>query len=294
MAHQASTPPDTDVGLRLQPEALEPPVWPPRQDVRRPSRRPPPAGEPPLLAASLEANPCLGLLGGFEASIGLARLHLQPAAQRLLAYVALQQQPVARCLAAGTLWPETSEERAAANLRSTLWRLGQQGHRLLDSVGETLKVASGVEVDVWQTLAMARALERGNYPTDTGTLTPYLSRELLPGWYEEWAIIQRERIRLVQLHAQEHLAVLLMRRGAIGQALEVCLEVVTAEPYRESTHRLIVEAHVADGNLAEALHHYQRFRELLWRDLRLRPSSQMEAVIARGVHHGGVGGVTPR
>jgi hypothetical protein len=63
------------------------------------------------------------LLGGFMLVSRGHVVDLQPAAQRVIAYTALRQGPVARSVIAGTIWPDVTESRAAANLRSTLWRL---------------------------------------------------------------------------------------------------------------------------------------------------------------------------
>ncbi len=52
---------------------------------------------------------------------------LSVSVQRLLAFVALKRRPVQRHFAAGSLWPNASEHRAAASLRSTLWRLRRGG-----------------------------------------------------------------------------------------------------------------------------------------------------------------------
>jgi DNA-binding SARP family transcriptional activator len=62
-------------------------------------------------------------------------------------------------------------------------------------------------------------------------------------------------------------------------ALAVALCVAYDEPLRESAHRLVVEAHLAQGNWAEAARQYTRYRTLLWSELRLRPGAGMEALM---------------
>src|SRR5687768_14813005 len=69
----------------------------------------------------------LYLMGGFELREREVAVELPLASQRVLAFVALQRRQVARSVAAGTLWPESTEARAAANLRSALWRLRRPG-----------------------------------------------------------------------------------------------------------------------------------------------------------------------
>lgn len=69
----------------------------------------------------------VALLGGFRL---LARNDVVPVsggAERLLAFVALHDQPVGRLLVAGTLWPDVSKDRAYATLRAALARLDRAG-----------------------------------------------------------------------------------------------------------------------------------------------------------------------
>jgi hypothetical protein len=53
--------------------------------------------------------------------------------KRLLAFVALQGGRADRRHAAGSLWPDGSEDRASGNLRSALWRLRCAGIDVLES-----------------------------------------------------------------------------------------------------------------------------------------------------------------
>jgi len=63
----------------------------------------------------------VGLLGGFQLSLGQGLLApVSGASQRLLAFLALRQRPLSRTLVAETLWPDTSDARAHASLRSAL------------------------------------------------------------------------------------------------------------------------------------------------------------------------------
>ncbi|HSK92553.1 MAG TPA: hypothetical protein VLA76_00690, partial [Candidatus Angelobacter sp.] len=65
----------------------------------------------------------LHLLGSFRLTIGGTEASINHPAQRLLVLLALRRNRLLRSVAAGLLWLDLSEERAAANLRSVLWRL---------------------------------------------------------------------------------------------------------------------------------------------------------------------------
>ena len=54
---------------------------------------------------------------------------------------------------------------------------------------------------------------------------------------------------------------------------------MAAEPLRESAHRMVISAHLAEGNCSEALRQYERFRALLADALGLEPSPQLTELI---------------
>ena len=71
----------------------------------------------------------LTLIGGFGlSSIDTGEsINVPMSAQRLIAFLALRRQSQTRAFVAGNLWPDTSQQQSAANLRSTLWRLQDPG-----------------------------------------------------------------------------------------------------------------------------------------------------------------------
>nr|WP_308355048.1 bacterial transcriptional activator domain-containing protein [Streptomyces sp. MUM 203J] len=97
--------------------------------------------------------------------------------------------------------------------------------------------------------------------------------ELLPGWDEDWVLLERERLRQLRLHALDALAHSLVREGRHALALETALTSVRTEPLRESAHRAVVAAHLAEGNVHEAVSHYVAFQHLLDEELGVPPSA---------------------
>jgi DNA-binding SARP family transcriptional activator len=227
-------------------------------------------------AATLE----LGLLHGFEARLGGRTLQLPLSAQRLVAFVALQERPLQRLHVAGSLWLESSEEHANACLRTTLWRLGRQRCALVEVCGNRVALAPGVEVDLHEVRAQARRALRYEIATADDVDDLCLAGELLPDWYDDWVLIERERFRQLRLHALDALCEELTAAGRYPAAIEAGHAAVAAEPLRESAHRLLVAAYLAEGNAYEALRQYRFFRDLLRQELDLEPSPQMEALVA--------------
>ena len=91
----------------------------------------------------------LNLIGGFELHRDGAAQDLPETAKRVVAFLGLHQKPQVRPYVAGSLWPDKPESRAAANLRSALWRLNQpQVPPIVSGDGMTLWLHEAVRVDV--------------------------------------------------------------------------------------------------------------------------------------------------
>jgi len=91
--------------------------------------------------------------------------------------------------------------------------------------------------------------------------------DLLPGFYDEWALMERERIRQRILHALEALSEKLTAAERFADAIEAAMLATNAEPLRESAQRRLIKAHIAEGNLTEARRCYLAYHDLVHREL---------------------------
>jgi DNA-binding SARP family transcriptional activator len=194
-------------------------------------------------------------------------------------FLSLQPHPLQRSHVAGTLWPETSDQRASANLRSALWRLNQLGCQLIVAKGPCLALAPGVRVDLHESVARARELLRHQESVVDELDDALFHADLLPDWYDDWLVIERERFHQLRLRALENVCERLTVLGRYARAAEAGLAAVAAEPLRESAHRALVKVHLAEGNLAEAVHQFQFYRRILQDELGLSPSPQMVELV---------------
>lgn len=238
----------------------------------------------------------LGLLETFRLTSDGVELHLSAGGQRLLAILGLRGT-MSRVTVAGLLWPDASEDRARGSLRTTLWRLSRSGVPLVEVRSEALALAGSVEVDLNSYNGWARSLT--TQPVIDGPdLQTFvaMSGELLPGWYEDWVLFERERLRQLRLHALETIARNLAERGLHGRAVEVALESIRLEPLRESAHRVLIAVHLAEDNLGEAVRHYRTFRALVRHELGVEPSARMTKMITDRLSTGRRGDsvLTPR
>jgi DNA-binding SARP family transcriptional activator len=229
------------------------------------------------LATVQENDLRITLLGGFGLSVGGRQWEIPPAAARLVAFLALQPGPVVRSHVAGVLWGDRSDERAGACLRSAIWRVNA-GHGAPVVVANRSRVAlQDGEVDARVATVVAHSQLAGGSPVSP----ELLSGELLPGWYDDWVIVERERLRQLCLEGMEEMAQNLLSAGLWRRAIEAALAVVAAEPLRESAHRVLIDAHVGAGNRGEALRQFRLCRALLARELGLTPGPELVAAVGR-------------
>jgi DNA-binding SARP family transcriptional activator len=112
----------------------------------------------------------------------------------------------------------------------------------------------------------------------------FLSADILPDWYEEdWVVLHRERYHQLRLHALEAMCDRFTAARRYGEAVEAGLAAVRAEPLRESAHRTLVRAHLAEGNRFEANRQYHNCRRLLHAELGLEPSPGLRELIAQEI-----------
>jgi len=105
---------------------------------------------------------------------------LPPSVQRLVAFLTIRDRPMQRHHVAGTLWPETSDDRAAANLRSALWRLNQLKVRIVETAGPNIRLASAVCVDLQDRTKQAQLLLASVEPDFDGLEEAGFRDDLLP------------------------------------------------------------------------------------------------------------------
>jgi DNA-binding SARP family transcriptional activator len=223
----------------------------------------------------------LDLLSGFRVVHRDTPIGLPLGAQRVLAYLALHDRPVLRATLAGTLWRDTTGRRAAANLRSALWRLNQEGLRLVTATVTSLGLAAHVGVDIRRVEELAHGvLDATLRCEDIKRPANALGGDFLPDWSDDWVFVERERFRQLRLHALESLCEQLTAVGRFGHAVDAGLAAVAGEPLRESAHRAVIKAYLAEGNRGEALRQYAFYRKLLFTELRTAPSPRMRALFA--------------
>jgi len=211
----------------------------------------------------------------------------------LFAYLVLERaRPVSREELVDALWPEQPPPRAATLLTILLSKLrAAAAPARLDGRAElALILPPGAVVDVEQALDAVHRAESAVAAGDwrrawSPALTAMLvaERRLLGDceapWLDEW----RRRLDDVLVRALEcyTTACLGISGAELAGAERAARRLVARSPYRESGHRLLMEATAARGNTAEALRVYEDLRRLLREELGVAPGAAVQEVHKR-------------
>jgi DNA-binding SARP family transcriptional activator len=249
----------------------------PRQGVvgvaSRPARRNRASGARPRLAS-------VRVLGSLQLFINGRAAELSPTSRRVLSYLALAGQPSSRSALAGSLWPGVPEDRALARLRTSLWRLQRAGLRLARHGADRLALAPEVEIDFERLRGIALDMLHGaRGVTDEAIDALAAAPPVLPDSDDDWVLLERERFRLLRLHALETAAERLCSVGRYGLAIDLAVQLVSSDPLRETAQRLLMTCHLASGNRSEALGQLERYKRLLADELDLDPPDEIVALV---------------
>ena len=234
-----------------------------------------------LASPAIEFN----LLSGFDLRLAGRAAEVPPNVQRVLVYLALRGRPEHRVAVAAVLWDRSAEDRAAASLRTALWRARQVNRSLIVAHGDYITLGRAVSTDVARVIDEAHRLAAD--PIDPGALAAaellpidHCVDDLLPGWYDDWLLPERERMRQIRLHRLESLCRHFSAQGQHGLAIEAGLAAVAADPLRESAQRMLIAAYLAEGNTSEAVRQFDAFATQLREALDIAPSPATRTLVA--------------
>ena len=204
---------------------------------------------------------------------------LPPKAQELLVYLLLHRERWhTRERLAAELWPEASPADARSRLRRLMWRL-QAGLGEDPAATHLLKVDGdwlGVDCDtgLWLDVAVVeqayRRLGTLTGPALPATLVAELEAatggihgDLLDGWYQEWCLVERERLRIIQVSILSRLVNHYVASGEIERGVTVALQLLQIDPAHEQAHRQLMRLRYMDGDRTGALRQFTLCKQVL-------------------------------
>jgi DNA-binding SARP family transcriptional activator len=229
----------------------------------------------------------LRLLDRFELRFGSRVIPVTAGPQRLVTFLALHNRLLPRGHVAGTLWPDVPADRANANLRASIWRMPSTCRPVIDLSMRHIRLGADVCIDLTTAMALAdRLLDRSNScdESDLGAAArSVLLKDLLSDCYDDWVLVECERFHQLRLHALEALCERLTAAGRYGEAIDAGLAAICGEPLRESAHRVLIKAHLAEDNYVEAERQYEFYRRIVRHELGIEPSDSLRKLMLRAV-----------
>jgi predicted ATPase/DNA-binding SARP family transcriptional activator len=200
--------------------------------------------------------------------------------QWLLALLILHHsREVEREWLAALLWPESSAQQAAYNLRRNLTDLrrvlGPDADRLHSPTFRTLRLdLEGAEVDL---IAFDAAVARRDADSLEEAVSLYRG-PLLEGCAEEWILGEREPREQAYLRALETLAAERMARNDAPAAERHLRRAVACDPLRESVSRALMQSLAEQGEFAAVTRVYRELCKTLHAELNAGPDAQTRAL----------------
>ena len=216
-------------------------------------------------------------------------------AQALLAYLAMHAgTPCRRASLAGLLWSDYDESSAFADLRQALRRLrtaiGDRDAPPPFLLVTRTTIAFNTESDYWLdvdafsgVLDTVRTHAHRSVETCTvcaehlGEAVELYEGEFLAGFsldsmlFEEWMVVERERLHGEVLEALGHLAAYHEAQGAYEAAARYARRALALEPWREEAHRALMRALALSGQRSAAVARYEACRDVLREELGIEP-----------------------
>jgi DNA-binding SARP family transcriptional activator len=189
-------------------------------------------------------------------------------ARRIVAFLALHDDPVSRSYAASRLWPDVTDHDGRGNFRRSLWQVPDGW---VTCWGDDISLDADVDYPRARRIAAA-ALSGEPLSFEQIRL---LSEDLLPGWHEEWALGEQDSFRMLRLQALEAACRSMTRAGDLPLAVQAGSAALAAEPLRESAAAALIEALLQQGNRYEAARFFGEFCVLLKRELGVDPAPAM-------------------
>jgi DNA-binding SARP family transcriptional activator/tetratricopeptide (TPR) repeat protein len=201
-------------------------------------------------------------------------------AQSLLAYLALTAGTIHRReVLASMLWPETTEANARSYLRQALWRIRKtfEEHALIweDYLHITdLHASFKRNADYWlDANLLLRPAETESIDSIIETVQHYMG-ELLPGFYDEWILPERDRF-LAAFHQQMNaLLEKLIQTESWPEAVRWSEHWIRQGYAPEPAFRALMRAYASMGDRGMLSATYQRCEKALDQELGIEPSRE--------------------
>ena len=225
------------------------------------------------------------LLGSFEVKCEGRRLHISGrSVQSLFAYLVLNNGiPHRREKLAKMLWPDSIETTARENLRHTLWRIRKAFPKHLSHIylsTDDFTITFEISANCWFDVAVLKGADTCKGADDLIENLSVYQGELLPGFDDEWVILEREYLNFVFEHNMARLMSMLKSEKRWLDVLDWAERWIAFGQRPEPAYRALMLAHMKKGEMSRVGEAYTRCVRSL-SEIGLEPSEQTQILYER-------------
>jgi DNA-binding SARP family transcriptional activator len=215
----------------------------------------------------------------------------------LLAYLLLNRRtPRAREQMAALFWPELDGDKARHCLNTALWRLRGALNPLEDRDHPYLRVdaqsigfntASTFRLDVAEFESRCTVAEQLGSEGQDQQMALYrqavdlYAGDLLTDCYEDWCLVERERLQCLYLKALGQLLAHHSRRREYEAAIACAQRILVCDPLREKVHRALIRLYLEQNQPAAALRQYHACADMVRQELGADVTPETRALLTR-------------
>lgn len=210
--------------------------------------------------------------------------------QALLAYLLLHRNATqSRQQLAFLFWPDTSETQAQTNLRQLLHTLRQrlpESDSFLEITDKTVRWRADAPctldvVEFESALLAASQTEGSERMMALERAIAVYGGDLVPGCYDDWLLLDRERLALRFVDALDQFILLLEQHRDYTRAIEYAGRLLRHDPLHEATYRRLMRFHALNGERGAALRVYHTCVTILEREVGVTPGAATSEVYER-------------
>ncbi|HET9589008.1 MAG TPA: BTAD domain-containing putative transcriptional regulator, partial [Anaerolineales bacterium] len=209
------------------------------------------------------------------------------AAQSLFAYLVINAGiPHRREKLAGMFWPDATEKKARAYLRHEIWRIRKAlssqskiDYLISDDINISFHSSKEywLDVDAFRNLSETTSIEKL-----TNALSAYQG-ELLPGFYDEWVVTEREHLWAIYENKLARLLELLESEKCWNEILEWAERWILFGQRPQAAYRALMVSYSGLGDRSGVIATYQRSVQA-FAELGLEPSEELRALAFKSAH----------
>ncbi|MBI5651861.1 MAG: tetratricopeptide repeat protein [Chloroflexi bacterium] len=224
---------------------------------------------------------CVYLLGAFRVERGTKTIRF-PArkVESLFAFLALHPEPHPREKLSALLWGDSTDEQARHSLRTALASLRKElGDAVLIADRESVQINPGFSMWVDAREISDFRFQISDWTSQQSEILNLKSEiDLLPDFYDDWILPERERLRAIFLDALLQLAQAHREKSDYTRAMEIAQKILAHDPANEKAYQHLIFCLAATGDRIGALKQFDACEKKLRDELGVEPSPETIAL----------------